>query len=287
MRHSQRLLAIVLFLLVAPNANAGTVIVNQLDSGVPGTWGTLVAGGGSASLVDLTGLGGNLENNQPLPTGAGFLTTGASNNDRGEVGLGMDFGDASDLLSSLEVGYSYYKVNVGNLTAAPSLKLAIYNPNGVGDSFGQLIYEASWNQPGGGSQAPPTDAWQTVSIDSTTGAVDTGSGGWWWTGGFGQPNGAGGAPIQSLGEWGGLFSASSDFTDARIVGISVGVGTYNQSQQGYFDKVMFKAGGQESTIWDFESSLATPVVPEPTSAITFGMIGLIAGFGGYRRRKKA
>lgn len=285
MRHSQRLLAIVFFLLVAPNADAGTVIVNQLDSGVPGTWGTFVTGGGSASLVDLTGLGGNLENSQPLAIGAGFLTTGANNSDRGEIGINKDFGLASDLLNTLEVGYSYYKVNVGNLSAAPSLKLAIYNPDGVGDSFGQLIYEASWNQPSGGSHAPPTDAWQTVSIDADTGAGDNASGGWWWTGGFGQPNGAGGTPIQSAREWGASFATSSDFTGARIVGISVGVGTFNQSQQGYFDRVVFGAVSQEPTIWDFEPS--SSVVPEPTSALTFGMIGLIAGLGGYRRRKKA
>ncbi len=242
-----------------------------------------MTGSGSAEIVDLTGAGGNLESNQPKPIGAVKVTTGASNADRAEVGIADDFGLASDVLNNLVAGYSYFKVDNGpNEFAAPSLKLSVFSAGGIGDNFGQLVYEPTWNQGGAGSQASPTGDWQTVSIAANTGAVDTGTGGWWWTGGFEQASGAGGPPIRSALEWAGLFALDPDFATARIVGINIGVGTFNQNQIGYIDNVTF--GTIESTdTYDFEP--ANAAVPEPATMVMFSMLAVGAA-GAYRRRTK-
>lgn len=259
------------------SVQAATVVVNQFEAMVPAplvdVWYLSdVRANGTASIADLTGLGGDLETNQPLPTGAALLTTGLSNDDKAEVGTFQDFGDATTLFNSIQLSYDYYKQTVasGNVSAAPTLKLHIFASGGTGDNFGQLIFEPTWNQPGGGSQAPPADAWQPVSIDSTTGGGDgDGSGGWGWTGGFEIGNGFGGPPIRSLAEWATAFAASdpTDFATARVVGLSVGVGSFNQGQVGYFDEVSITVPGGVNTTYDFE-------VPEPASLALLGLGGL-------------
>ncbi|WP_218933425.1 PEP-CTERM sorting domain-containing protein [Rubripirellula lacrimiformis] len=276
-------MAIAALLGVSSTAKGGTIVVDQLaPTIVPGGgWGQFVQGGGSAGIFDLTGAGGTLESNQPSPIGAAKVTTGASNSDRGEIGISADFGLASDILNNLVAGYSYYKVDNGpNAFAAPSLKLGIYSAVGTGDNYGQLVYEPSWNQPAAGSSLPPTGDWQTVSIGSGTGAGSDSGGGWWWTGGFEQSSGAGGPPIKSASEWASLFALDADFASARIVGINVGVGTYNQNQIGYFDNVVFGTD-TESTTYNFQP------VPEPSSLAIFGIgaLGLVVG-GIHRRNQK-
>ncbi|MCD0463722.1 hypothetical protein [Roseiconus lacunae] len=282
MKLSIKLLAAAIIVSFLSNAKAGTIVVNELGASVSGYagWAHANRGGGTSSLVDLTGQGGNLESGQPLPTGAAKLTTGADNADGGEIAIAGDFGSAAAVLNNLIAGYSYFKVDNGpNIFAAPSLKLAVSAAGGTGDNYGQLIYEPSWNQPVGGSVAPPTDSWQTVSIDSSTGSASNSSGGWWWTGGFEQPNGGGGPPIRSASEWAGLFAADSDFANAKIVGISVGVGTYNQNQIGYVDAVTFGTTTGGTTVYNFQPAA---VVPEPMSGFVFAGLGLIAI--GRRRR---
>ena len=89
-------------------------------------WGeSLLVGTSTISIEDLTGLGGDLENNQPAPIGAALLTTGFDNSYRAEVAIGTAY-DASTLMNTGLLGYSYYKETVGggNATAAPTLKLA-------------------------------------------------------------------------------------------------------------------------------------------------------------------
>lgn len=262
---------------VASTTQAATVEINQFLPPVitpqPDDWHLSdIRGGGTASIDDLTGLGGDLENNQPLPTGAARLFTGFDNNDKAEVGTFQDFGDAATVLGTVLLGYDYYKQTVvgGNAFAAPTLKLTIANTGGTGDNFGQLVFEPTWNQPVSGSQAVPTDAWQSVSIDPNTGdQVGDASGGWWWTGGFEIPNSFGGPPLRSLAEWVTAFTASDavDFAGARVVGLSVGVGTFNQGQVGYFDEVSITIPGGTSTTYDFE-------VPEPASLALLGLGGM-------------
>lgn len=269
--------------VTATTAVSETVIITDLLPSTPtpaaDAWYLSdMRGAGTANIVDLTGVGGNLELNQPLPTGAVRVTTGADNNDKAEIGTFGNLGNAATVLTSGTVGYSYYKQDVvgGNVSAAPSIKLTLFASGGTGDNFGTLVYEPTWNQPTGGSAPSPTDAWQDVVINSTAGAGSTATGGWWWTGGFGESNTAGGPPVRSLSEWAALFLANdpTDFPSAQVVGLSVGVGTFNLEQIGYFDKVSIKVPGGIDKVYDFE-------VPEPAS---IGLLGLGALALAGRRR---
>jgi hypothetical protein len=71
------------------SAALATTTVTTLD-GSQGWSKTDVRPGGTADIVDLTGTGGNLENNQPLPDGALKLTTDATNAAKAEVGYGAN-----------------------------------------------------------------------------------------------------------------------------------------------------------------------------------------------------
>lgn len=216
-----------------------------------------ITGSGMAQTVDLTGFGGNLETNQPLPSGSCVLTTTTNNGDRANIGLPGVFGATQDVFPSLAISYSWHKAsNPGqNLTAAPSLKLTIFNPTCVapasaGDCFGTLIYEPSWNGPGSTSLTPISsnpalDTWTTSSIDYNNGLF-------WWSGGFGQPSGGGGPPLKTLAEWAAVFSA--DFPTATLAQIEIGVGSFNQNQLGYVDNVSVShsAGSGYNETFDFE-----------------------------------
>lgn len=271
-------------MLSAEQAHAAVVEVNSIDAAfmAPGQWfENDVRAAGTASIQDLTGLGGNLETAAPLPTGAARLTTGFDNNDKAEIGVVPVFGGAStkagDILAdaTFTLEYSFHKAAVagGNAFAAPAIKLTFFSSTFAGDGFGTLVYEPTWNQPGnlGSSVAVPTDQWTNVTIDLNNGLF-------WWTGGFGQPNTAGGPPLRTLSDWGGEFDPG--FSDADLVLLSVGVGTFNQGQNGYFDNVGITRAGQTTT-YDFQAATA---VPEPSSALLFG-IGLI-GLGMLLRRRR-
>lgn len=287
LRKNMRLLILTLVsaALLTTNASAGTIVVGSLAAAPGnGVWGTFFGStpGGTASIQDLSGIGGNLEINQPLGPSAVRLTTGGNTAERAQIGILGSFGNAAAILNNLTAGYSFYKdgtVAGTNTAAAPSLKLTVFNSatHGISgnDSFGELIYEPYWNQIGTGPQDPPANSWQTISIDSNTGSGSTAAGGWWWTGGFGQASGAGGPPIRSAAEWASLFNA--DFANAQIVGISVGVGTFNLNQVGYVDRVILG-----DTTYDFGAA----AVPEPTSVAIFGLMGL-AAIGIRHRRKRS
>ncbi|HTI50765.1 MAG TPA: hypothetical protein VL475_07435, partial [Planctomycetaceae bacterium] len=125
-----RALLVGIFVIWASSlAQAATVTVTSIDSTYTalGQWfASDVRPGGTATIVDLTGMGGNLENNQPLPTGAVQLTTDNTNAAKAEIGVAYNFGNTnvSDILSTLALGYSYYKANVGAAAPAPSIKLS-------------------------------------------------------------------------------------------------------------------------------------------------------------------
>lgn len=276
-------LSVAFATFAASSAAFGAIVVNQIET-IPSyaedAWYEAdVRDNGTASIVDLTGAGGDLEANQPLPNSVVKLTTGFANNDKAEIGTAFDFGFAAEVLNSIELGYSFYKELVvgGNMAAAPSIKLAILAVGGAGDNYGQLIYEPYWN---GGN--PATDVWTDVAIDQDTGSGADGSGGWWWSGGFEVASGAAGPPMRSLAEWAAVFSASDavDFANAHVVGLSVGVGTYNQGQVDYFDNVSVKTGNIDKT-YDFE--VAASRVPDSGSALSL-LFGSLLGLVALRRR---
>jgi hypothetical protein len=240
--------------LVTSFAPAGTT-----DTGV--WFEDAVVNGGIAGIEDLTGTGGNLENGQPLPVAAALLTTPDDDNDaKAEVAVVDGYGTPQDILASLQLRYSYHKVdNPGqNASAAPSIKLTFFNPvcddpASAGDCFGTLVYEPTWNQPGseGSSAAVPLGTWTDVVIDDSNGLF-------WWTGGFGQPNTAGGPPLNTLADW--LATFSEDFADSEVLKVSIGVGTTNPGQIGYFDDVQISHdfdGGYDAS-YDFEPGVGPP-----------------------------
>ena len=254
---------VVGLLALASPALAQTTVTSFAPStnNTPGVWfENDVRTGGTASVADLTGLTGDLENNQPLPTGAAKLTTDFTNAAKAEVGVLNDYGMPDNIFSTLSISYDYHKATnaTQNLAAAPSLKLTLVNrvcddpasirgPGGPVDCFATLVYEPTWNGPGStpatpASSNPTTDAWTTVTIDENTGLF-------WTTGGFGFANTAGGPPIKTLAGW--LAESSSDFGDATLFRVSVGVGSFNQGQIGYFDEVII-AGTNANASYDFE-----------------------------------
>lgn len=254
-----------------------TQILPQTGSPVVGPWyETDMQAGATIGIVDLAGVGGNLETAQPLPTGAGKITTPpVDNSGRAQAYTYNDFGSAATFLNNVTMGYSYYKsTNASNPSAAPALKIQINAVGGTGDNFGTLIYEPYWQ-----GAAPTPDVWNTVSIAAADGTGDPNSGGWWWNGGFGVANGAGGPPIQSLTEWAAAFTLNDpvDFATARVVAIGIGEGTFNPGEVSYFDNISYAiAGGGET--WDFQA------IPEPASLALAGVaaIGMIT----VRRRQR-
>ena len=79
--------------------------------------------GGTASINDLTGLGGDLETNQPLPIGAAKLTTDLTNAAKAEVAVVNGYGMPDNIFSALSIMYTYHKAANASqsLAAAPSL----------------------------------------------------------------------------------------------------------------------------------------------------------------------
>ena len=268
--------------LVASRSDAATTVTQilpQTGSPVVGPWyETDVQGGGTIGIVDLTGVGGNLETAQPLPTGAGKITTPNDNNARAQAYTYNDFGDAAAFLNNVSLGYSYYKsTNPLNVSAAPALKLQVFAAGGTGDNFGTLIYEPYWQ-----GAAPTPDAWQNVSIAATDGGGDDNGGGWWWNGGFGVSSGAGGPPLRSLTEWVSTFQLSdpTDFATARVTAIGIGEGTFNPGEVSYFDNISYAVIGGPSQTWDFQA------IPEPASLAMAG-VAAVAGLAVRSRTRKA
>jgi len=247
-------------LAAAPTAWAATTVVSSIapfsSNPTPDVWyENDVRLDGAASIESLVGLGGNLESAAPLPTGAVQLTTTGNDGDKAEIGVPGNFGLAGDILDGdFALSYGYYKAVSGNAFAAPSIKLVFFNftspcPSPSNDCFVTLVYEPTWNQPGseGSSALVPTESWTDVSISNTSGLF-------WGTGGFGEPNTAGGPPLRTLDEW--LSQFDSSFAGATLVTVSVGVGTFNQDQLGYFDNVSLFTTGPVATdiTWDFETT---------------------------------
>ncbi len=291
MKFVLRATSLVSAILIAAPA-FGQVVVNSFQAPVaPGSevadawYSNDVRPGGTASIVDLSGAGGNLENNQPLPTGAARLTTDGTTAAKAEVTTYRDFGAASTVLNDISLGYSYFKSPTSEMAAAPSMKLLIYAPGGTGDNYGALIYEPYWNLVPGGAGTPTQGDWINLAIDENAGSGNDAAGGWWWNGGFEIGSGAGGPPLRSLAEWAAAFQSSdaTDFANARVVGLQMGIGTYNINQDDYFDNVSISTNGLSRT-YDFEAGRTTSVPDTGATALMLGA-GLLALFGMSRRKR--
>lgn len=272
MRNFSKFFTFLSFIFWLPQAFATMVTVTDLSGGPTiDDWGVTSAqqGGATSSIVSLNGLGGNLENNAPLPNGALLLTTGLDNNDRAEVGLIGDFGTVGSILNStFSLSYDYYRENLpgGNTFAAPSVKLAFFNGScpPTEDCFFQLIYEPYLNSGG-----VVDGDWASESIDFTTG-------GFWNTGGFGLANQGGGCVPSCFTLEGVNLGTNSFFQSASLVGVSIGMGTFNQGVNGYVDNVSLQIGNRDFT-YDFEVAAA---VDEPLSVL----LVLLALIGVFTRK---
>lgn len=251
----------------ANNALATLITVSELapSNSAQDTWmyGDM-RDGGTASIVSVIGLGGNLENNAPLGNDAVRLTTGTTNNnDKAEIVIANNFGTVSSILSTLSISYDYYRENaVGeNAFAAPSLKLGFYNSNCQqgDDCYFQLIYEPYLNATLADSQ------WTNIAINFDLGDF-------WNTGGFGLASGGGGCPCLTLEDT--QTSANSNFDSAVLTSVALGIGTYNRGVTGYIDNVSININDNNTTTYDFERV----EVPEPSSIAIFSLALLSLGF---------
>lgn len=246
-------------------------IITTLD-GSQGWRSTDTRPGGDFEIVDLAGMGGNLENNQPAGTGAVKLTTDSTNAAKAEVGVVKDFGKVSDILNgNFSLSYSWF--DTGGAVAAPSLKLAFYSASFAGDGYGQLIYEPYAQGVDEKSYITPTHGdWVTASVDLNNGRF-------WNTGMFGVASSYAGPPNYTLGEW--LSEFDAEFSDASLVGLSLGIGSYNPDETGYVDWVSI-SGTEADGTYDFEAPAAVPL-PASLPLILLGM----GAFGLARGRRRA
>lgn len=199
----------------------------------------------------MVGTGGNLENNQPLTTGAAKLTS-ADFSDQAEVGIPVNRANATLALTTGSYEYDYYQTTgVVASNQAPSFRLTITNPDAQdSDRTGALTYEPRNNG------ISTKDNWVSVASTSTSGQ-------WAWNGGLGIGSGGG---TMTLAQWDVAFQAADSANYSSAYVLVAGVGTVGaRNMLSYFDNVTIGIPTAfDETTYDFE------VVPEPAS------LGLLA-----------
>ena len=275
------LTAAVATLAIAPFAVSASTLVTDFEAGSPWQQ-TLQAGGGSVEIVDLTGAGGALESDAPLPGGAVRFETTNDGADRAEIAVEGNFGTVSNIFNeNLSFSYSLFKGDVGPPANTPALKLGFVNSGvtgtGIDRGFVQLIFEPYWNQPGsaGASQPVPTDEWLDYDIGFDSGLF-------WATGGFGEESGGGGPPLRTLEGWLNTFNAG--FNDAVLFAVAIGVGTNNPNTLSFVDNVSIAGTSLDGT-FDFEVAGAPGVIPVPAALPLLGGGLAMLGLVGWRKRR--
>lgn len=188
----------------------------------------------------------------PLGDGAVNLTTQADNNDRASVTRVEDvrLADVTALGYSTKRGAGF--IPEGN--AAYRVRFDADGDLNTTTDVATLVFEPYWQNGGVGDPAPnEQDVWQKWDVLHGT----------FWAsipGGnsvSGMANGAGGPPFYSIPDVLALHP------DAQVIGISVGIGSYNQNYDVLVDEVIFgyEAGASiETYTYDFE--IALPVVED-------------------------
>lgn len=268
------IVAIAASFMLVTESSATVIIEDSIDTVFVsnGQWyENDVRPGGVASIATLTGVGGNLENNAPLPQSAARLTTGFDNSHKAEIGVADAYGTAGNILnSSFELSYSFYKEEVlgGNVFAAPSIKLTYYNAAFAGDGFVTLVYESYLN----GDSPVGTGDWSDVQIDLDNGLF-------WQTGGFGQSFDQ--SKLFTLNDW--LTEFDADFLNAEMLMLSVGVGSFNQGQDVYFDNVSLAYETVGAAI--FDKTYNFEAATEVSESGTLSLLGVSLLALGYIRRR--
>ena len=93
----------------ASTASAQTIVTSFAPismTPIPGVWFEAdVRTGGVAAIVDLAGNGGNLENSQPLPSGAAKLTTDLTTVAKAEVVVIDSYGVLNNIIETIGTKY--------------------------------------------------------------------------------------------------------------------------------------------------------------------------------------
>lgn len=234
-----------------PSTTKVSAFAAPVAAPVPGVWyASSIFPGGNASVVSLSGAGGDLEFSQPLPSGAAQLTTNVTLGAKAEVGVRNVYGVAASIIPSLGIGYNWYKATTSEQdpAAAASIKLTFSNSacdeTASGDCVATLVYQPSQN-----GFVPPTDTWQRSDLGNDTGV-------WSTTGGFGFGGTAGACPCKTLNQW--LTESTPDFAQSLLISVSVGIGDRQYGQNGYFDNVTISGTSADAT-YDFDIA---PVVTD-------------------------
>lgn len=249
------------------SAPAMAVVVTTLQPApTPGAWGV---SDGTPEIVDLTGVGGNLENNAPAGSGALKLdTTGGVAKSEikfgapGPITMGDFFNNPGGTLS-----YDYYQVGgAPNSNIAPAFKFEVLDLTDTsGDGYATFIFEPFYLT----NSAPTKNAWTNQVLSLTQGFF-------WNTGIYGE-NGF--VYDNTVTDWLALFG--NTFLDAFILSMSFGIGSGTPDQIGYIDNVQINNGNFNQT-YDFEVA----AVPVPAALPLYASGLALMGFAGWRRRQK-
>ncbi len=259
------------YILIFSTHAMATVVTVIQDPLVPFQWSVSA---GTPEIVDVTGEGGDLENNAPAGTGVLKLdTTGGV--DKSEVVLQGPFGTVSDFIGSTgTISFDYYQQSGAPLsTIAPAFKFSVFDADFAGDGFATFIYEPYYqvftSPPKAANTDPVKDVWTHVEIDLDTGFF-------WHTGIYGDP--AASDYDNTINDWISQFGV--EFENAFIWELFFGIGSGTPDQVGYIDNIQFSEG-QFSQVYDFELE----TVPLPAALPLYATSLAIFGAVGWRRRR--
>lgn len=269
-------LSLISFFTIFLSTSASATVINVIQpAATPGSWSNAFpATPGSLGIVDLTGEGGNLENNITFGPGAARLETTSDGSSRSEVvlqtGGGVDLGTVGDFITGGSVSYDYYQQSgAPNPNIAPAFKITVFDTTDVnGDGFASFIFEPVYN---GGVGA--FDTWHTIGFGGSEDGI-----GLWHTGIYGDGGFANQNDEYSLFDWNTIFGGT--LFDAAIVAISVGIGSGTPDQLGYVDNINF-TNGINTYMADFELA----PVPLPAALPLYATGLALFGVAGWRRRR--